>query len=494
MTKTILTALAVITLALAGCSKLTEDNASAAHNVVVVDTAVKALTSVTATTNGALDSAVKSLKINASDFTTLQAAIDATPSGGTLFLPVGDYPLSGSGAQLLLIAKGITIQGEGRGSRILVAASVPATTDVIRVNSSVGEIVGLRLTDFSIQAAGGRPGRYGINLDAGPGSSIIADASISRIGIGAFGSEGLAMFGPTPPAGFDGVFTSSVTECSIVGGMLLERAGDSLTITNNKFSGHGRITINLIGQGSNTAHGFVFMFNNVTSAGGIQVLNAWQGAISYNNIELYDGATGSNNAVIDLEGNAAIPPESFEVRGNYVGPGPVGMTSIRLNRVKGTRIEGNTLPRSINGKTILTTANADRTQILYNQTQPSGELITSWLQDNGSNTHIIYLHPNTGTLTLPGRIDVQEISVGGGARITSSNHLLQYIGEIVTTAAAQNSLYDPSFKVGTLCLAVPYNPAAAAMTGVYAASGDGVVTLIHPPTAGAGFSIFCTGG
>lgn len=431
--------------------------------------------------------------INANQFPTLQQAIDATPQGGTLFLPIGDYPVSGSGPQLLLVSRGITIQGEGRGSRILVNGSVPASTDIIRVNSASTEVVGLRLVDFAIVPASGTPGRYGINLDAQTGTNIIADASISRLLIGPFGSAGLAMFGPTPP-NFDGIFTSAVTGCTILNGMLLERAGDSLTITQNKFSGTGRITVNLVGRGSNTAHGFVFMFNNVTCTGGIQVLNAWQGAISYNNIELYDGATGSNNAVVDLEGNVSIPPESFEVRGNYIGPGPIGLTSIRVNRFRGTRIEGNTLPRSINGKILVITPNADRTQLFLNRTQPDGELIASWLQNDGTNTMVTYIHPNTGRLTFPERVDFDELVVGNGAPIKSSNHLLQYIGEIVTTASGSNNLADARVKVGTACLAVPYNPTAANMTGVYAATGNGVVTLIHPPTAGGGFFIFCMGG
>ena len=187
---------------------------------------------------------------------------------------------------------------------------------------------------FAIVAQSGQPARYGLNLDSRPGQNVIANATISRLFIGSFGSEAIAVLGPTPPA-FDGVFTSSITECALSNGMLLDQAGDSLTITQNTFSGGGRITINLVGRGSNTAHGFVFMFNNVTCTGGIQVINAWQGSISYNNIELYDGATGSNGAVIDLDGNASIPPESFEVRSNYVGPGPAGIIGIRVNRLVG---------------------------------------------------------------------------------------------------------------------------------------------------------------
>ncbi len=429
--------------------------------------------------------------IDASQYASLQDAINATPEGGKLFIPIGDYPVSGTGAQLLIISKGITIQGEGRGSRIIVASSVPATTDVIRVFSSTGEIAGLHLSDFSIQPESGNPARFGINLDANLGTNPIADGSILRVSIGEFGAEGIAMLGPTPP-NFDGIFTFAITECSIRGGLLLDRAGDSLTITANKFWGGGQILVNLIGQGSNTAHGFVFMFNNVTCSGGIRILNSWQGAISYNNIELYDGAVGSNGAVINLEGNVSIPPENFEIRGNYIGPGPSVPVSIRVNHAAGTRVEGNMLPRGT-GKTVLLTGNADRTQIMFNRAQPYGELISSWLEDNGTNTSTLYVHPNTGKLTLTDRLDVDAISVGGGTAVNNSNLLVQYIGEIVTTASTSDSLSDPRIKVGATCLAVPYNPVAADMTGVYAAAGNGIVTLVHPAESGGGFSIFSTG-
>jgi hypothetical protein len=428
----------------------------------------------------------------ANTFNNLQAAIDATPDGGLLYLPAGDYPVSGSGDQLLLISKAITIQGEGRGSRIVVASSVPSTTDVMRVHGAGTQIEGLRLSDFAIVPQSGQPARYGLNLDSKSGQHVIANATICRLSIGSFGSEAIALFGPTPPA-FDGVFTSSITECSLSNGMLLDQAGDSLTITQNTFSGNGRITINLIGRGSNTAHGFVFMFNNVTCTGGIQVINAWQGSISYNNIELYEGATGSNGAVLDLDGNTTIPPESFEVRSNYIGPGSAGITSIRVNNTKSTRIEGNTLPRSIGGKTIVITANGDRTQIFANRNQPYGELIGAWLQDNGTNTQIVYIDPNTGKLTIPQQVNVGAIQIGNGSPIVNSSRITQYAGEIITTNTDSDVLIDPRIKAGAVCSAVPYNSIAAQMTGVYAAAGDGLVRLFHPQVAGGGFSILYTG-
>jgi hypothetical protein len=72
----------------------------------------------------------------ADQYPTIQAAIDDTPVGGTLKIPAGTYVLSGSGAQLLLIQKPMTVEGDGWGSVLQVSASVSNVTDVIRVHSN----------------------------------------------------------------------------------------------------------------------------------------------------------------------------------------------------------------------------------------------------------------------------------------------------------------------------------------------------------------------
>ena len=352
------------------------------------------------------------------DTVALQQAIDATPTGGTLYFPQANFCLVTS---TLTISKAMRLDGSGWNSGLLVASSFGPGADVIHVYSGSSPIVGMVMEDFAIATQGGTPGRYGVYLDGASGANSISGFLINHIQIRQLGNAGIAVNGPTPPT-YDGVFTSTLSNSSISGGLNLQNAGDSLTITGNVFSGKGSITVNLVGYGSDTAHGFNFFHNNVTCTGGINVINAWGGAISYNNIELYSGATGTNGAVVNLEGNAALPPENFEVRGNYIGAGPGSVTiGIRVNNMKGTRIEGNTLPRAPGGYVIVTTENADRTEIIMNREQPYGEIISSWLNDAGTNTVLEFVDPFSGKLTFDQQVNFNSgISINGSPELTTT--------------------------------------------------------------------------
>jgi Pectate lyase superfamily protein len=352
------------------------------------------------------------------DTTPLQQAIDATPAGGTVYFPQGNFCLVTS---TLTISKAIKLLGSGWSSGLLVGASLGSSADVIHVHSASSPIVGMVMEDFAIATEGGTPGRYGVYLDGATGANSISGFRINHVQIRQLGNAGIATNGPTPPT-YDGIFVSNLSDSSIAGGLNLQHAGDSLTITGNVFSGTGSITVNLVGFGSDTAHGFNFFHNNVTCTGGINVVNASGGAISYNNIELYAGATGTNGAVVNLEGNTTTPPENFEVRGNYIGAGPGSVTTgIRVNNMKGTRIEGNTLPRAPGGFVIVTTENADRTEIMMNREQPYGEVISSWLSDAGTNTVLELVDPYTGKLTFDQQVNFYSgISINGYPPLTTT--------------------------------------------------------------------------
>lgn len=383
----------------------------------------------------------------ADQYSSVQAAIDDTPEGGTLRIPVGTYVLSGGGSQLLLIQKGITVEGDGWGSVLQVPSSVSSATDVIRVHSNSSPIFGLVFRNFAILPASGTPARYGIDFDAQNGTNVIANFQVDHLQIGQLGGAAVAAFGPTPPA-FNGVFTSSIEDSGLAGGIEFQQAGDSLAIYHNTISGRGAVTVNLVGMGSNTAHGFLFMANNVTCSGGIHLLNAWNGVIAYNNIELYSGSTGSNGAVLDLDGNAAIPPENVEVMGNFLGG--TGLTGIRVNQMVGTYIGQNMLPRG-SGPTIQITQLADRTQIIMNRTQPAGELISTWLDDRGENTIVDYVHANTGRRTITAQTDFQNgISINGGPALQTSTQT--GTGDLVLSispALDSPQLKDPNIGVAT---------------------------------------------
>jgi hypothetical protein len=413
----------------------------------------------------------------ADQYPTIQAAIDDTPVGGTLKIPVGTYILSGSGAQLLLIQKPITVEGDGWGSVLQVSASVSNVTDVIRVHSNSSQILGLVFRNFAILPASGAPARYGINLDAQSGSNAISGFEFDHLLIGQLGSAAIAALGPSPPV-FNGVFTSTIQNSTLAGGIEFQQAGDSLALFHNTVTGTGTVTINLVGMGTDTAHGFLFMGNNVTCSGGIHVVNSWGGVIAYNNIELYSGSTGSNGAVLDLDGNPSIPPEDFQVVGNFLGG--VGLTGIRVNQMVGTYIAQNMLPRG-SGPTIQITALADRTQIIANRTQPAGELISTWLNDQGTSSVVDYIHPNTGRRTVSAQMDFTSgISINSGPALQTSNQTGS--GDIVlSTWPTLNypQLNNPNIGVATGTSLVLGNGPPLTST---AQTGSGSIVMSTNPT------------
>lgn len=89
------------------------------------------------------------------DTSAFQAAITATPAGGTLFVPSGTYKLVGSGTELLLVNKAINIECAGWNTILNVASTVPNTTDVVHFTAPTGGNVGASMRNCMISATYG---------------------------------------------------------------------------------------------------------------------------------------------------------------------------------------------------------------------------------------------------------------------------------------------------------------------------------------------------
>ncbi len=270
------------------------------------------------------------------------------------------------------------------------------------------------MEDFTITTTGGRPARYGIFLDGVSGGNPISGFLINHIEIQQLGNAGIATNGPTPPD-YDGIFTSSISNSAIAGGLNLQNAGDSLTITGNVFNGTGTITVNLIGQNSDTAHGFNFFHNNVTCTGGINVINAWGWRDFLQQYRTLRRRHRNQRRRDQPRRQRASAARKFRSPWKLCRR----RAGLRLHRHpreqhEGTRIEGNTLPRAPGGFVIVTTPNADRTEIMMNREQPYGEMIASWLSDSGTNTIVELIDPNTGKLTFSQQVNFSSgISING---------------------------------------------------------------------------------
>lgn len=233
------------------------------------------------------------------DTAAINAAITATPVGGTLYFPIGNYLVSGSGAQIFNITKDINIHGAGFYSRIRPAASVPVTTNIIRYSPSAGSEMAT-FKDFFIYPISGTPGKNAIFIEitAASGQSIsrmkIENVKVAQLGGKAvYISNGVAT---------DGVFCSTIIDCSLAGGIALDGAGDSVIIERNTISGAGiGIFSNLVGGASCLSA----RDNNITSTGGgFYIKGGTETTLENNNIEQTVAITA--DATLGLTAGAMI--------------------------------------------------------------------------------------------------------------------------------------------------------------------------------------------
>lgn len=309
------------------------------------------------------------------DTTAIQAAIDACPAYGCVFVPKGAYLITG-----LTITKSIILRGVGFGSRFVVAASVGATTDAIHVIPAAGVGNGhyLILKDFAIAPASGTPGRYGIYLDGT--NVVIQDSLIDNVVVYQLGDA--AIYGDG--GGSEGTpILTTIQRCTLMGGIVLPQASDTVRIRDNHIVGASGWGVNVTCvAGASTV---ILDGNSITSDKGVRIGGPTVAPqIIHNEFETFATATGSNGAYLDLDGDAGgnvydamIAHNSFQIVNG------VELNTIRVNRADRTHIVGNRMSRGVGSSQELDiTANATDTIIgenLWAQAPPS-------ITDAGTNT------------------------------------------------------------------------------------------------------------
>ena len=301
----------------------------------------------------------------------------------SLHVPSGSYLVSAP----LVITSPIKIFGDGDTSVILVATSLGAAVDVFSITPAAFT-TNIIMRDLAIRPVSGTPGRHaiGLNITTNP----IAYSEFTNITTGTFGDYAIATIPNATPL-IDGFFTSVIQRCSIQGGIKLDKAGDSLRILNNTITGpRTGVLVDLVGNGSDTAHGLLIAGNNITSNGGaLRVISANAGVFENNNVELPTPSGVANAAVIDIDGAAGLAVSGFVVRDNFLGSGgTAGYDTIRVNRARNTLVTGNTVGHVLGSFSYKTTANAVNTRYIEN-CDLLDEAVSSILSDAGANTTFI---------------------------------------------------------------------------------------------------------
>ncbi len=265
----------------------------------------------------------------------LQAAIDATPAGGTVFVS-GAYAFSGTGDQLILINKSINIKCAGWGlTNFIVNASVGASTDIIRVR---GQNVGTTIKDCQISAASGTPGRHGIHLDATStvnGDNYISNFQVMHNLIGTLGGQGIQMTLNAPNT--DGVFTGAIKYNNVTG-IDGENSGDGISIEENIIQGANGIHLNSVsGAYQNTIEK-----NRLVGCKSIWVEHAWYPQVVANQLEL-GASCAANDAGINITGTALRPVLNPHIQGNQIFLlGTSGIYNIKIDYTVEASIDDNT--------------------------------------------------------------------------------------------------------------------------------------------------------
>lgn len=347
------------------------------------------------------------------DTAAIQLAINATPTGGLLFIPVGTYLVTNT----LTCSLPITLNGEGTGSVILVDAAVSVNIDIIRVyptgaSPEVKDFFSFQ--NFYIKPVSGTPGRYGIHIDA---SAVnIAQTLIDRVWIAKLGNVSIYA---------DGANTSSlfhITNCQIMNGISIPTAGDTIWITGNQITGD---TYGLNITFTSGALLLMLVGNNITSKYGVHIgAPANFSVISDNEFETFATFLGSNGSVVDIDGNSVDSVNDFVIsRNSFSIINSIVAYAIRVNYANRTSITDNRFFRSSGVQTLINiTSNANNTYVgtnMFDNSGPFSQMITN----NGVNTVI--------AAAFLANFIIPSNNVGIGTAAPSNNASL----EIQTSAA-----------------------------------------------------------
>jgi|GEM_PF-3962262 len=366
------------------------------------------------------------------DTPAFAAGIRALPIGGTLYVPRGKYLLKGTGSELILVNRPVSIVGEGWMTQLRIDASVGATTDVIRVynpgGANVDAFLNLVYSGFWIRANGGTPARHAFVIDGS--TAYMAHMTISNILFGPLGGWGVMLINPNY---LDRWFTSIIGPGNVIyGGMSLVGCGDSNIIVYNTITGENTgVYADLVPGASE----LLIQGNNITTkVSAIHTIRGNRIKILYNNIENPTANTSANHAMIDIDGQPGDPSLNVEVRGNYLGADVIpNISCIRVNWADYTKIDDNTFTFTGTGWGVKIEANATNTQVGDCNRPVSSPL--SWLQDNA-------------TLTLQ-TSKYSGLLSGSGQRIGNRILMTGFTGTWVKLNGSDRRLLPGSLPLGT---------------------------------------------
>lgn len=301
---------------------------------------------------------------SADDTAAINAAINSANSNSIIYFPLGTYLLNGNGTELIKVNKSVDLVGESPRTTLAISSSVPNTTDVIRYDIP-SKVRFLTIKNLTIAPVSGTPARHGIHFDVTDSNQQIANSLVERIYVEQLGSSCIKVSNPTNN---DGFFANHIEKCFLVGGVTLERCGDSVVLRDNIITGNG-IGIDMTAVPG--AAQVVIETNNITSkAEKIRIgAGALQVKITRNQLEQVFDYEGASGALVLIEGNAQGSIISCDIIGNNINgaiPTIKPANLIKLDYAEATVIKDNYLQKP-QGTSIYISASSKDTKIGSNR-------------------------------------------------------------------------------------------------------------------------------
>lgn len=321
----------------------------------------------------------------------IQTVIDtlSAANGGTIMLPAGRFMLDGSGTELLKFPgpKTVNLIGSGWSTVLVIKSTVGATVDVIRIVPESEGMTGMVIADLTIQNQGGTPARHGIVIDTT--DHYIANLMIDHVRIWPLGGRGIKSINPDAT---DGFFTSTIQNCFIDNGILLNRAGDAINILRTSITG-ANVGIEVVDFVPG-ARALMIIGNTITSTGAAIKIGEYfvDCMIRENRFEALNGTAGSNSAYIDIDGGTH-GGSGLQIISNSISTAAAAsplVSGLRIDNATGTVVSLNTFQRNPSGGPVnwFTTSSAIDTQVPPNRYVPVTDVYPTTWTDAGVNTYV----------------------------------------------------------------------------------------------------------
>jgi hypothetical protein len=440
------------------------------------------------------------------DTAAIQAAINAVPAGGAVWLPNSSANYKVCSGLPLSITKSITIRGMGIdagqvSAGIMACTGLSAATDIFLVQPTVGLVMSTTFQDLAIIPQSGSPGRYAIHLDGTNG--LINQSYVDHVFIGSFGSRAIYAEGGGLSQGTPAL--STVSRSYLVNGVTLTNGGDTVRFRDNTITGSG-ICIDATGFQAGSSM-LLISGNNMSCDGGIIHVGTASvyTHIIENEIETLGTFTGSNGALVDIDGTVGSHAVETLIRRNtFQVVNGITANGIRLNYSDRAYIEGNRFGRgATTSKDIVVTANATDAFIGYN-IFANGAPYTSMVSDSGTRTTFFGPYPSSGLVIVPNGKSIGSIDDAGNARSmlgTAVDGTVNYYGyrggAVMTGANGVTEIFEGnSFSIAAAFAngvsGVGFGASAVATVAALAVkntNGGGTITL----STGSGTATVYTG-